>query len=48
MWVADPELIERFAALGTEPVAAELATPAAMDKHIHAEIELWSGLLKTD
>ncbi|MTH80278.1 tripartite tricarboxylate transporter substrate-binding protein [Paracoccus aestuariivivens] len=46
--LTDPALIERFAALGTEPVAAKLATPEAMDMHFQAEIERWSGLLKTD
>lgn len=38
-------VIDRFAALGTVPVAADLATPAALDKRFHAEIARWAKLL---
>lgn len=41
----DPKVIERFAALGTAPVPAEMATPAALDKHFQSEIARWSKLL---
>ncbi|MGK9287005.1 tripartite tricarboxylate transporter substrate-binding protein [Sinorhizobium meliloti] len=38
-------VIDRFAALGTAPVVAELATPAALDARFKSEIERWSKLL---
>jgi tripartite-type tricarboxylate transporter receptor subunit TctC len=38
-------VIDRFAALGTAPVSAEMATPAALDKRFHSEIERWAKLL---
>ncbi|WOS66183.1 tripartite tricarboxylate transporter substrate-binding protein [Sinorhizobium fredii] len=38
-------VIERFASLGTVPVPAELATPAALDKRFQSEIERWGKLL---
>lgn len=41
----DPIVIERFASLGTTPVAAELATPAAMDKHFKSELKLWGEII---
>ena len=41
----DPKVIERFAALGTAPVSADLATPAALDKRFQSEIARWSKLL---
>ncbi|BCH15416.1 tripartite tricarboxylate transporter substrate-binding protein [Mesorhizobium sp. L-2-11] len=43
--LATPKLIERFAALGTVPVAPELATPAALDERFHSEVERWGKLL---
>jgi tripartite-type tricarboxylate transporter receptor subunit TctC len=43
--LADPKLIERFGALGTVPVAAELATPAALDERFRSEVERWGKLL---
>lgn len=43
--LADPKVIERFAALGTVPVPAQMATPAALDKRFKAETALWSKLL---
>ncbi len=38
-------VIDRFASLGTAPVAAELATPAALDERFKSEIERWGKLL---
>ncbi|RWK56306.1 tripartite tricarboxylate transporter substrate-binding protein [Mesorhizobium sp.] len=43
--LATPKLIERFAALGTVPVAPELATPAALEERFHSEVERWGKLL---
>jgi len=42
----DPKVIERFASLGTEPVAAELATPAALKSQLEAEVKRWSAIIK--
>jgi tripartite-type tricarboxylate transporter receptor subunit TctC len=42
----DPKVIERFASLGTEPVAAELATPAALKSQLEAEVLRWSAVIK--
>ncbi len=42
----DPKVIERFAALGTEPVSADKATPAALKAHIIAEIPKWGAVIK--
>jgi tripartite-type tricarboxylate transporter receptor subunit TctC len=42
----DPKVIERFASLGTEPVAAELATPAALKSQLEAEVSRWSAVIK--
>jgi putative tricarboxylic transport membrane protein len=42
----DPKVIERFASLGTEPVAAELATPAALKSQLGAEVLRWSAVIK--
>ena len=41
----DPKVIERFATLGTAPVSADMATPAALDKRFQSEIARWSKLL---
>jgi tripartite-type tricarboxylate transporter receptor subunit TctC len=43
--LADPKVIERFGALGTVPVPARMATPAALDERFKAETALWSKLL---
>jgi tripartite-type tricarboxylate transporter receptor subunit TctC len=43
--LTDPKLIDRFAALGTAPVPAEMATPAALDERFRTEIARWSKLL---
>ena len=42
----DPKVIERFASLGTEPVAPELATPAALKAHLAAEVPRWDAVIK--
>ena len=42
----DPKVIERFASLGTEPVKAELATPAALKSHLAAEVPRWGAVIK--
>ena len=42
----DPKVIERFASLGTEPVPAELATPAALKSQLEAEVSRWSAVIK--
>jgi len=42
----DPKVIERFASLGTEPVPAELATPAALKSQLEAEVKRWSAIIK--
>jgi tripartite-type tricarboxylate transporter receptor subunit TctC len=42
----DPKVIERFASLGTEPVAAELATPPALKAHLAAEVPRWGAVIK--
>ena len=43
--LTDPKVIERFAALGTAPVSAEMATPAALDERFKSEIARWNKLL---
>lgn len=42
----DPKVIERFASLGTVPVAAQLATPAALKSHLTAEVPRWGAVIK--
>lgn len=42
----DPKVIERLAALGTEPVPMELATPAALKAHLEAEVAKWGRVIK--
>jgi len=37
---------QRFAELGTEPVAENRATPAALRAHLKAEIDKWSPIIK--
>ncbi len=38
----DPNVVQRFADLGTEPVAQDRATPAALRTHLKAEIDRWA------
>jgi tripartite-type tricarboxylate transporter receptor subunit TctC len=42
----DLKVIERFAQLGTAPVALDEATPTAMDQHLAAEIEKWKPIIQ--
>jgi tripartite-type tricarboxylate transporter receptor subunit TctC len=42
----DANVKARFAELGTEPVAADRATPEALRKQVTAQIELWSPIIK--
>ena len=42
----DPKVIERFASLGTEPVPADQATPAALKAHLTAEVPRWGAVIK--
>jgi tripartite-type tricarboxylate transporter receptor subunit TctC len=42
----EPKVVERFAQLGTAPVAPEQATPEALDQHLAAEIEKWKPIIQ--
>jgi tripartite-type tricarboxylate transporter receptor subunit TctC len=42
----DAKVIERFAALGAVPVSQELATPAALESYLKAEIPKWGAVIK--
>lgn len=44
--IKDPKVIERFAGLGTEPVAAGLANPEALKSHRAAEVPRWGAVIK--
>ena len=44
--LADPIVKQRFAELGTEPVAKDRATPEALRAHLKAEIEKWAPIIK--
>jgi len=43
--LTDARVVERFATLGTTPVSAEMATPAALDGRFQSEIARWNKLL---
>jgi tripartite-type tricarboxylate transporter receptor subunit TctC len=43
--LTNPTVIDRFAALGTAPVPAEMATPAALDARFKSELVRWNKLL---
>lgn len=43
----DQNVIDRFAELGTAPVAAEQATPAAHSEYLAAQIELWRPIIES-
>ena len=43
----DPVVKERFAELGTEPVAKDRATPEALGAHLKAEIAKWGPIIKS-
>ena len=42
----DPQVIQRFADLGTAPVAVERATPTALQEHLVAEIARWHPIIE--
>jgi tripartite-type tricarboxylate transporter receptor subunit TctC len=42
----DPELIKRFDLINTEPIAPDLATPEALQKHLIAEVDRWAPIIK--
>lgn len=42
----DPKVIERLAALGTEPVKPAQAGPQALSAHLKAEVAKWSPVIK--
>ena len=42
----DENVKQRFAELGTEPVAENRATPATLGSHLKAEIEKWTPIIK--
>jgi tripartite-type tricarboxylate transporter receptor subunit TctC len=42
----DAKVIERLADLGTEPVAQDLATPAALKKQLASEVARWGPVIK--
>ena len=42
----DAKLEQRFAELGTEPVAENREAPAALHAHLKAEIDRWSPIIK--
>ena len=42
----DPALVTKFNELGTEPVAQNRATPAALSAHLKSEIDKWSPIIK--
>jgi tripartite-type tricarboxylate transporter receptor subunit TctC len=41
-----PNVVERFAALGTTPVAKDRATPAAHEEMLTSQIELWRPIIE--
>jgi tripartite-type tricarboxylate transporter receptor subunit TctC len=42
----DPNVLSKFAELGTEPVAQNRATPDVLRAHVKSEIEKWSPIIK--
>jgi tripartite-type tricarboxylate transporter receptor subunit TctC len=44
--VKDPKVVERFAGLGTEPVAPALVTPDALKNYLVAEVKRWDAVIK--
>ena len=44
--VKDPKVVERFASLGTEPVAPALVTPDALKSYLAAEVKRWDTVIK--
>jgi tripartite-type tricarboxylate transporter receptor subunit TctC len=44
--IKDPTVKQRFAELGSESVADNRATPAALRAHLKAEIDRWAPIIK--
>ena len=44
--LADPKVVERFAELGTAPVPADQATPAALQEKVLTEIDRWKPVIE--
>jgi tripartite-type tricarboxylate transporter receptor subunit TctC len=44
--VRDPKVVERFASLGTEPVAPALVTTDALKNYLAAEVKRWDTVIK--
>ncbi len=42
----DQSVVSKFADLGTEPVPQDQATPAALAKHLKAEVDKWAPIIK--
>lgn len=42
----DSNVKQRFSELGAEPVSLERATPQALEKHLKAEIDKWTPIIK--
>jgi tripartite-type tricarboxylate transporter receptor subunit TctC len=42
----DSNVKQRFSELGAEPVSLDRATPQALEKHLKAEIDKWSPIIK--
>jgi tripartite-type tricarboxylate transporter receptor subunit TctC len=42
----DPNVVTKFAELGTEPVPVAQATPAALAAHLKKEVEKWGPIIK--
>ena len=42
----DPKVVERFASLGTEPVAETFVAPEALKSYLEAEVKRWGAVIK--
>ncbi len=42
----DPKVLERFAGLGTEPVAEAQVSPAALKTYLESEVKRWDAVIK--
>ena len=42
----DPKVVERFAGLGTEPVAEAQVSPQALKSYLEAEVKRWDAVIK--
>ena len=43
---ADPKVLERFAGLGTEPVAEAQVSPEALKTYLESEVKRWDAVIK--